>query len=444
MTSNDALKQISHTQLSDGMTKIEMLVATDLLGGDMLEKEENAQKIGNIVSSVLTSNSLESYDIDEKTLVIGGETFYNKGRFNQVYECLNGQIKLERAVYQNSSGGTQYVPLENNAGLVNNCTPHFAKIITSKGARMGANSVVADLDECNKRKISARYVKSMLDDVGKLAQNKQETWKYEIPDDIKPEDVATVSLSVDGTSMYLTDGGGWREATVGVITLYNKPGVRLHSTYIGGPPEYGKDKFLSQLDKEWNRTLSKFPKATTQGIADGAAWIWNYLTVRTTYQVLDFYHISEYIGKAANVLHKKSEDQETFKTEWCHYIKHHHRGVYTFLHHLEEAIKKIPKMTKADKANLQSVMDYMKNQAPKTNYLREIEANRPIGSGVTEAGCKQLIKARMCQAGMRWKLQGAACVIALRALLITRGRWNQFWKKIMKNGGYRTLAVKSK
>jgi hypothetical protein len=66
----------------------------------------------------------------------------------------------------------------------------------------------------------------------------------------------------------------------------------------------------------------------TQGLADGATWIWNWLEERTDYQVLDFFHLSEYIGKAANAIYKTAQQQEEFKDHWCHYIKHHYRGAY--------------------------------------------------------------------------------------------------------------------
>jgi hypothetical protein len=131
-------------------------------------------------------------------------------------------------------------------------------------------------------------------------------------------------------------------------------------------------------------------------------------------------------------------------------VKHHQFGVYKFIKLLEDILSgkrkdiewKIRKTV--NKEVLRKVINYLKNQAKKTKYKRELDANRPIGSGVTEAGCKVLIKARMCQAGMRWKPEGAANVIAIRALLITAGRWEQFWMKMMRHGGYTTLAGKRK
>ncbi|MCD6174958.1 MAG: ISKra4 family transposase, partial [Planctomycetes bacterium] len=57
-----------------------------------------------------------------------------------------------------------------------------------------------------------------------------------------------------------------------------------------------------------------------------------------------------------------------------------------------------------------------------------------IGSGVTEAACKVLIKQRMCISGSRWKDDGASCVLALRSLKLTKGRWQQFWGYVMRHG----------
>jgi len=58
----------------------------------------------------------------------------------------------------------------------------------------------------------------------------------------------------------------------------------------------------------------------------------------------------------------------------------------------------------------------------------------PIGSGVTEAACKTLIKQRLACSGMRWKEEGASAVIALRTLEMTAGRWEQFWGQVDRYG----------
>ncbi len=67
-------------------------------------------------------------------------------------------------------------------------------------------------------------------------------------------------------------------------------------------------------------------------------------------------------------------------------------------------------------------------------YAERVEANLPIGSGVTEAACKTIIKMRMCRGGAKWKEEGAAAVLSLRTLIYTEGRWEQFWDKVDRYG----------
>ena len=68
------------------------------------------------------------------------------------------------------------------------------------------------------------------------------------------------------------------------------------------------------------------------------------------------------------------------------------------------------------------------------NYARYRAQNYPIGSGVTEAACKTLVKQRLCSSGMKWVERGARIVLSLRALVLTNERWSQFWSKINQKG----------
>ena len=61
-------------------------------------------------------------------------------------------------------------------------------------------------------------------------------------------DVKTIGISIDGTCL-LTCQDGWREAMVGTISLYDQAGERLHTTYIGATPEYGKKTFFKRMER---------------------------------------------------------------------------------------------------------------------------------------------------------------------------------------------------
>jgi len=79
---------------------------------------------------------------------------------------------------------------------------------------------------------------------------------------------------------------------------------------------------------------------------------------------------------------------------------------------------------------LAAAVTYYKNHRHQMDCINYTEKHFPIGSGVTEAACKTLIKRRFCLAGMRWKQSGATGILNLRALVLTAQRWTQFWQKI--------------
>jgi hypothetical protein len=219
---------------------------------------------------------------------------------------------------------------------------------------------------------------------------------------------------------------------VGTISFYDEDGKRMHTIYRGSGPEYGKEEFLKKMTLDVDYLHRLFPNTVFQGLADGAAFNWKWLDLVTDYQTLDFYHLSEYITKASHCVYLPTA--ENIRKQWfretCHKIKHSNDGVYKLI----DELRKI-KIVNSEKAEiLQQVICYLENQKHRTLYRRERQGKRPIGSGVTEAACKVLIKQRLCLSGQRWNISGAAIIITLRALMITHGRWNQFWKKFTQYG----------
>ena len=87
------------------------------------------------------------------------------------------------------------------------------------------------------------------------------------------------------------------------------------------------------------------------------------------------------------------------------------------------------KLTKAQRDALQSAETYYTNHLGSMDYAGWQQKGQPIGSGVTEAACKTLIKQRMCQSGMRWSIAASDALISLRALYLTPSRWHHFWKQ---------------
>src|SRR3990167_457303 len=400
------------------------------LNGSMMSMEDNIQKAVNDVGSLATQEALKIFDTNGKSIQIGSVRMSSKGLVAKRYETPYGMVEVHRNVYQTSDGGKTYCPLDEKARIIISSTPKFAQQISSKYARLSATEVSDDLKMNHGRTVAKSFLQNVVDVVGSIAQATEEDWMHATPKQDEP--VSTVSISLDGTCV-LTCDTGWREAMTGAITLYNKSGDRLHTIYLGAAPEYGKAKFLERLEREIYNIKLQYPYASYVGVADGAKSNWEFLEHHTQRQVLDFYHASEYLAKASYAM---GYNHESERKEWlenaCHDLKHKDNMADQLLYDMRESLHKCKKQDLRDKLN--SAITYFSNQKHRMDYALNISQNSPIGSGVTEAACKTLIKQRLCQSGMKWKNQGIAMVLRIRALLITKGRWEQFWERINQVG----------
>jgi len=289
---------------------------------------------------------------------------------------------------------------------------------------------VEDLRENHGLKVHRSFVQTLAEAVGTIALLKQEDWHYQTPK--VPIAIETVSIGVDGTCMLLCEDG-WRQAMVGTISLYDHQGERQHTTYIAAAPEHGRESFLLRMQPEVEQVKRLYPHAHYQGLADGAQENWTFLEPLTHTQVLDFYHVTQYLAKVAKAIHPRSaEYQQASMDTHCHTLKHE-VGAATRL--LAEMSALEPKrLSESVCSGLQDAITYFRNHHHQMHYAEAVARHLPIGSGVTESACKVIVKARLCGAGMKWKERGAGIVLSLRTLTYTQGRWQQFWSKINRYG----------
>ena len=336
-------------------------------------------------------------------------------------------------VYQSSKGGKIYCPLEQSARIIRGATPRFAQQISHKYSNMNAPSVCRDLEENHNRKIAHSYLQDVSEWVGSIAQAKEEVWEYETPP--LDEAITTIVVSLDGAYVLIREDG-YREAMVGNISLYDVTGKRQHTIYIGEAPEYGKGTFFQRLEKEIATIKKQYPDALYLGIADGAKNNWSFLDQHTSRQLLDFFHVTEYLTNVSYAAYPGKTDKPK-RTLWlnerCQKLKNEAGAVEMLINEMEKLVTK-KSLTKAVKENLNAALTYFTNHRHMMGYANHVDKNLPIGSGVTEAACKTLVKQRLCGSGMRWKNKGAKVILSLRALVQSKGRWQQFWENIDQFG----------
>ena len=396
----------------------------------LLNSEEEIQSALNLAGQLATEKALEQFDSDGSPIDKSGQRWTSKGKEPKIYQSPYGPIEVSRHLYQTSQGGSTFCPLETDGRILRTATPRFAKQISHKYAEMSSVRVAEDLKENHGRVVARSFIQNLAEMVGSVAIAKAEDWHYQTPKVSVP--VATVSLGLDGTCVLLCEEGG-RQAMVGTLSLYDAQGDRLHTTYVAVPPEYGRERFLGRMTREVDHVLSLYPEAHRQGLADGAPENWEFLAPYVETQVVDFYHATGYLVKVAKVLFPRSRKQrQVWLDKQAHRLKHDHGAAVALLAEFEGI--DLDNLSPKKQETLQSVITYFRNHHSQMNYAQTREANRPIGSGVTEAACKVIVKQRLCGSGMKWKETGAGIVLSLRTLTYTTGRWQQFWTKINQYG----------
>ena len=409
------------------------LQITVKLTGSLMDMEKTILDGCNEMGGLATAEALQKFDTDGSPIKLGEVKMTVRDKTNKTYQTPYGGVLIQRNVYQSSKGGKIYCPLENNAQIIRGATPKFAQQISHKYVNMNAPAVCQDLNENHHRKIAHSYLQDVSDWVGSIAQAKEEVWDYATPKLNKA--ISTVVVSLDGAFILMREEG-YREAMVGNISLYDVTGKRQHTIYLGEAPEYGKGTFLHRLEKEIGTIKKQYPDVLYLGIADGAKNNWTFLEKHTSRQLLDYFHVTEYLATVSYAAYPGKTDKpkrEIWLNERCTQLKHNSEAVEKLIDEMRRLTRKTS-LTKSIKEDLDAALTYFVNHRHMMDYATQIKKQLPIGSGVTEAACKTLVKQRLCGSGMRWKNKGAKVILSLRALVQSKGRWQQFWGNIEQYG----------
>jgi hypothetical protein len=318
-----------------------------------------------------------------------------------------------------------FVPMESRCHVIGGTsTPKFAKMVSWKYAQMPASKVSEDLGENHARRTSRCLIQRLSACVGGIAQANELEWEYALPEFSAV--VSHIAVGRDGTTTPIIKEG-YRETMCGTISLYGPKGERMHTIYAASAPEHGKKTFDRVMDKELEKIKNRYPNAKYIGLADGAKDNWSYLEEHTAVHILDFFHASEHLANVSQAMGKNEAQRKEWLDQACHDLKHKPKGAVFILREMKakktELGEKAPDVLKEN-------ITYFENNIKRMNYAQYQKQGYPIGSGVTEAGCKVVAKQRLSASGMRWTIDIAKDTLLLRGLVCTSGRWNQFWNHV--------------
>ena len=177
---------------------------------------------------------------------------------------------------------------------------------------------------------------------------------------------------------------------------------------------------VNDLPQGWNASF----RGGAQIVADGARWIWEEQRkhLRDADGVLDVYHALQHIAATGQALFSQT-DAATAWTDAARHIllRDGWEGIDAFLT-AEKASR-----TPAERAELDSLRNYLTPHQLHLNYAARLRTGRSIGSGQVEGACKNLIGRRLKANAARWRVRRVNRMAGLCCLLYS-DQWDTYWK----------------
>ncbi len=251
-----------------------------------------------------------------------------------------------------------------------------------------------------------------------------------------------VLLLVGRDGVHVPMRESWKEAGCATLAVYDRKRNRLGTIYLGEMPEEKQTTMTERLTKVLNGVLDhdasmslrlryvtdagSTPRSYFEDVlrtmkhprtGDPLEWTWG----------VDFFHACEYLNLLANSLYGTgtAESQAWYKCQ-RHALRHDSHGVRKVLSSAAQIRRRHQLEGTTD--DYERARGYLDRHRSHMDYASRRKAGDPIGSGITEAGCKVIFNQRLKQSGMRWSKHGGRQIVDLRTACRSR-LWNRIWSR---------------
>lgn len=341
-----------------------------------------------------------------------------------------GRITIARAIYQCQHCGTWDAPLDRQLQIAaGGLSLGLQELLALLGATQDSFAQAASvLERLCLVQVCPNSVRAATEDLGAvLAAHAQEVVTTAQTTHTAPpaaqEAPPRVYVSMDGVVAHIHDAG-WKELKVGCVytTRTRAPRQRPETLVI----QAEQQSYLAALTDAETFGWQLWAEACRRGvhdqtevvvIGDGAHWIWNVAAAHfpQATQVVDWYHASQYLWRAAATIYGETSDRRIPWAQGCLDMLWDGR-VADVLAALE------PYRAKGE--GVVDALSYFTTHQTRMDYPAYRARGIQVGSGTVESACKQLVSARLKLAGMIWDVAGAEAVAVVRAWL-NSDRWDE-------------------
>jgi len=192
---------------------------------------------------------------------------------------------------------------------------------------------------------------------------------------------------------------------------------------VDGQEVNGKDVIFDWLASEVQHR-DPHEQRTVVAVMDGETKLRDLqeLKLRRAIGILDIWHVTEYLWKLAYCFYREgSAEAEAFVETYLRKLLEGKVG--RVIGGIRQMATKRGDLSKPKREKLEQYLNYFAERRDYMKYDEYLVAGYPIGSGVVEGACRHLVKDRMEQTGMRWRIAGAQAILTLRAIYV-----NEDWK----------------
>ena len=264
-----------------------------------------------------------------------------------------------------------------------------------------------------------------------------------------------LAVGRDGIMLPIRNEKQQKEGSVATISVYDRRGQRLGTLYLAEMPQPGQVTLSAELT-----TLLQAVLAGCSGPLPRLVYLTDAGYHQTTYYqevltqledphrpgrrlewlwIVDYYHAAGYVTRLANVLFSKEKTQQAWSRRMRRLLRDKERGVIRVLHSAAQYSGR-KRWSKADAKEYNEAYNYLRKHSHEMKYSEYRRMGLPIGSGVTEAGCKVVFTQRFKQSGMTWGLEGGEVILRLR-LAVLGGVWDEVYREYLDHRPLVPLAT---
>ena len=373
----------------------------------------------------------------------------DKTKHSQIL-TLFGIIQLIRATYRRGRAGKVIAPLEKSLGIECGASPAALELVGKQMAIAGASQQRAKeaIESRSGAKIGHEKIRSIvktlassMEEHRQVCQLKQlQSWIDQVH---STGEKAVLSVSRDGVCICIAPVGYYEVASVATLSVFSQ-GERIGTVYLAAAPEENQTTLsqnltalLREIIRSHGDQLKRIAYVSDAGKVETAYWR-NVLSkfyvdrVRIPMErTLDYYHASLRLTTIADCFKLSKNVREKWLKSNRSRLKEEGG--------LGRVMRSISKMAelygikKSELKEFKKATKYLRKYRRFMNYAEKRARGLPIGSGIVESACKQIVSERMKLSGMRWKPAGMQDVMTLRSILLSQTWDATFHRKLLSN-----------